>query len=194
MNAPAATSSRSARSNRSSTRCCASMRAFPTPTSTRRWTARPGPALKQKLIDVFKTKTREEWCKIMEGTDVCFAPILTMKEAPEHPHMAARKIFVDAPRRHPARAGAAFFAHALGDPRAATADIASLTSEWKAEECILVVVPAHAGVPRPGRQIRGSRLGVRSRVLRMTERPTPRPSPSARRGGSGLPRSIRTAP
>ena len=31
----------------------------------------------------------------MEGTDICFAPILTMKEAPQHPHMAARKIFVE---------------------------------------------------------------------------------------------------
>jgi alpha-methylacyl-CoA racemase len=52
------------------------------------------PALKAKLTEVFKTKTRDDWCKLMEGTDVCFAPILTMKEAPEHPHMAAREIFV----------------------------------------------------------------------------------------------------
>ena len=53
------------------------------------------PTLRRKLADVFKTKTRDEWCKIMEGTDVCFAPVLTMAEAPEHPHMAARKIFVN---------------------------------------------------------------------------------------------------
>src|SRR6476619_5250571 len=52
------------------------------------------PALKQKLIAVFKTKTRDEWCKVMEGTDVCFAPVLTMAEAPQHPHMAAREVFV----------------------------------------------------------------------------------------------------
>ena len=57
----------------------------------------------------------------MEGTDICFAPVLTMAEAPKHPHMAARKIFVDAPRRHPARAGAALLAHAVGDPRAGKA-------------------------------------------------------------------------
>jgi alpha-methylacyl-CoA racemase len=44
---------------------------------------------------VFKSKTREEWCKIMEGTDICFAPILTMAEAPKHPHMAAREVFVE---------------------------------------------------------------------------------------------------
>src|SRR6476620_8241643 len=42
------------------------------------------PALKQKLEGVFKTRTREDWCKIMEGTDICFAPILTMQEAQKH--------------------------------------------------------------------------------------------------------------
>jgi alpha-methylacyl-CoA racemase len=53
------------------------------------------PELKRKLAEIFKTKTREEWCKIMEGTDVCFAPVLSMTEAPRHPHMAARKTFVE---------------------------------------------------------------------------------------------------
>ena len=52
------------------------------------------PALKEKLVDVFKAKTRDEWCTIMEGTDICFAPVLTMQEAPQHPHMAARETFV----------------------------------------------------------------------------------------------------
>jgi alpha-methylacyl-CoA racemase len=53
------------------------------------------PSLKEKLADVFKTKTRDEWCRIMEGTDVCFAPVLTLSEAPLHPHMVARKTFVE---------------------------------------------------------------------------------------------------
>ena len=53
------------------------------------------PALKEKLTKIFKSKSREDWCKIMEGTDICFAPILTMAEAPKHPHNAARKIFVE---------------------------------------------------------------------------------------------------
>src|SRR5580704_1666192 len=52
------------------------------------------PALREKLTEIFKSKTREDWCNLMEGTDVCFAPILTMTEAPGHPHMAAREIFV----------------------------------------------------------------------------------------------------
>ena len=53
------------------------------------------PALREKLKQVFKSRTREQWCKIMEGSDVCFAPVLTMAEAPKHPHMAARKVFVE---------------------------------------------------------------------------------------------------
>jgi alpha-methylacyl-CoA racemase len=53
------------------------------------------PSLKEKLTAVFKSKSREDWCKIMEGTDICFAPILTMAEAPKHPHMAARNVFVE---------------------------------------------------------------------------------------------------
>jgi alpha-methylacyl-CoA racemase len=53
------------------------------------------PSLKRKLAEVFKTRTRDEWCKIMEGTDVCFAPVLTMAEAPLHPHMVARTTFIN---------------------------------------------------------------------------------------------------
>ena len=53
------------------------------------------PALKERLTTVFKSKTREDWCEIMEGTDICFAPVLTMAEAPKHPHMAARNVFVE---------------------------------------------------------------------------------------------------
>lgn len=48
-----------------------------------------------QLSAVFKTKTRDEWTAIMEGTDVCFAPVLSMREAPYHPQMRARDTFVD---------------------------------------------------------------------------------------------------
>jgi alpha-methylacyl-CoA racemase len=54
------------------------------------------PAMKQRMSEIFKSKTRDEWCEIMEGSDVCFAPVLTMSEAPKHPHMKARGTFVDA--------------------------------------------------------------------------------------------------
>ncbi len=43
------------------------------------------PHLKERLTEVFATKTRDEWCALMEGTDVCFAPVLTMSEAAQHP-------------------------------------------------------------------------------------------------------------
>ena len=53
------------------------------------------PRMKSKLGEVFKRKTRAEWCRIMEGSDVCFAPVLAMSEAPSHPHNAARKTFIE---------------------------------------------------------------------------------------------------
>lgn len=43
----------------------------------------------------FKTKTRAEWCALLEGTDACFAPVLSWDEAPEHPHLRARHTFVE---------------------------------------------------------------------------------------------------
>ncbi|MBI3992160.1 MAG: CoA transferase, partial [Candidatus Lambdaproteobacteria bacterium] len=53
------------------------------------------PAMKQKLAGVFKTRTRDEWTKIMGMSDVCFAPVLDMQEAEAHPHNKARKMFVE---------------------------------------------------------------------------------------------------
>ncbi|HSC18130.1 MAG TPA: CaiB/BaiF CoA-transferase family protein [Rhizomicrobium sp.] len=53
------------------------------------------PVLKQKLAAVFKTKTREEWDALLLGSDVCYAPVLSLREAPRHPHNAARTTFVE---------------------------------------------------------------------------------------------------
>lgn len=53
------------------------------------------PHLKARLIRVFETKTRDEWCAVMEHTDVCFAPVLTMSEAAAHPHNVERRTFVE---------------------------------------------------------------------------------------------------
>ncbi len=52
------------------------------------------PAIKDRFVKIFKSKTREEWCEVMEGTDVCFAPVLSMVEAPEHPHLKHRGTFI----------------------------------------------------------------------------------------------------
>ena len=53
------------------------------------------PHLKDRLRDVMLGKTRDEWCALMEHTDVCFAPVLTMSEAAQHPHNVARGTFVE---------------------------------------------------------------------------------------------------
>jgi alpha-methylacyl-CoA racemase len=53
------------------------------------------PELKDRISDVFRTKSRDEWCEIMDATDVCFAPVLSLAEAPEHPHNQHREVFTE---------------------------------------------------------------------------------------------------
>jgi alpha-methylacyl-CoA racemase len=53
------------------------------------------PHLKERLREVMRSRTRDEWCAIMEHTDVCFAPVLTMSEAAEHPHNVERGTFIE---------------------------------------------------------------------------------------------------
>lgn len=53
------------------------------------------PQWKEVLTERFKTRTRDEWCSLLEGTDACFAPVLSMAEAHEHPHNQARGAFID---------------------------------------------------------------------------------------------------
>ena len=53
------------------------------------------PALTEKLAAIFKTKTRAEWDELLEGSDICYAPVLNMKEAAGHPHNQARATFVE---------------------------------------------------------------------------------------------------
>ena len=53
------------------------------------------PELKERFAAVFKTKTRDEWCQIMEGSDACFAPVLALEEAAQHPHNKLRNTFVE---------------------------------------------------------------------------------------------------
>jgi alpha-methylacyl-CoA racemase len=53
------------------------------------------PAMKDRVAAIFRTKTRDEWCELMEGTDVCFAPVLSLSEAPQHPHNVHRGTFLE---------------------------------------------------------------------------------------------------
>src|SRR5262249_19485680 len=51
--------------------------------------------MKAKMAGVFRTRTRDEWCALLEGTDACFAPVLSLSEAPAHHHNRARNAFVE---------------------------------------------------------------------------------------------------
>ncbi len=53
------------------------------------------PAMKQRMADLVKTKTRDEWCDLLEGSDACFAPVLGPSEAPQHPHNQLRGTFAE---------------------------------------------------------------------------------------------------
>jgi alpha-methylacyl-CoA racemase len=59
------------------------------------YTTDDGAELRDKLEKLFKTRNRDDWCALLEGSDACFAPVLTMDEAPHHPHSVARGTFVE---------------------------------------------------------------------------------------------------
>ena len=60
----------------------------------KQWEQCEWPALREKMAAVILTRTRAQWCELLEGTDACFAPVLSMNEAADHPHNAARGTFV----------------------------------------------------------------------------------------------------
>ena len=57
------------------------------------WDRAAWPSLRERLTARFLTRPRQAWCDLLEGTDACFAPVLSMSEAPQHPHMVARGSF-----------------------------------------------------------------------------------------------------
>ncbi|MFM6999760.1 MAG: CaiB/BaiF CoA transferase family protein [Limnohabitans sp.] len=58
------------------------------------WDPKQWPDLKLRMADVIRQKTQQQWCALLEGSDVCFAPVLSLDEAPMHPHNVARGTFV----------------------------------------------------------------------------------------------------
>jgi alpha-methylacyl-CoA racemase len=64
--------------------------AVPDPTDRSTW-----PAMKERMAALVKTRTRAEWCELLEGTDACFAPVLSATEAPAHPHNQQRGTFAE---------------------------------------------------------------------------------------------------
>lgn len=63
--------------------------------STQRHDRSKWPLLKEHLAQRFASRPRDAWCQLLEGTDVCFAPVLNLAEAPLHPHNRARKAFAE---------------------------------------------------------------------------------------------------
>ena len=79
------------------------------------------PAMRQRLAEIFRTRTRDEWDEIMLGSDICYAPILPFEEAIAHPHNLARQTFVDVDGIHQAAPAPRFSRTAPGAPAAAVA-------------------------------------------------------------------------
>ncbi|TNM38535.1 CoA transferase [Nocardioides albidus] len=64
-------------------------------TAPDRWDVARTDELRELITATFKTRTRDEWCAIFDGTDACVAPILRMSEAQDHPHIKGREVFVE---------------------------------------------------------------------------------------------------
>ena len=164
---PTASSSRSARSSRSSTRELLELhRPRARRPAARRWTAAAGRCCASGSPTLFKTKTRDEWGEILEGTDVCFAPVLTMSRGGEHPHIKARGTIVEHDgMRQPAPA-----------PR---------FSRTPARD------PGSGAVAGPAHRRGARRLGLQRRRDRQAARRRARSAASARRAGALRARSAR---
>ena len=91
------------------------------------------PADKERLAHVFRAKTRDEWCALLEGTDACFAPVLSPLEAPEHPHNRARGTFLapgDVPQPAPAPRFSRTRAATPGSPMHPGDDTEAVLAGW----------------------------------------------------------------
>ena len=89
--------------------------------------------LKAKLTEVFLTKTQAEWCDIMEGSDVCFAPVLNLINAATHPHNVARNSYQEVAgvlQQAPAPRFSRTPAAAIQAPRVPGEDSASVLADF----------------------------------------------------------------
>lgn len=90
--------------------------------------------LRQAFADVVARKTRDEWAALVDGTDACVAPVLTMAEAPAHPHLAARETFVEVDGVVQAAPAPRFSRTPAGPPGRVTAPLADALSAWGIDE------------------------------------------------------------
>ncbi|MCJ1675798.1 CoA transferase [Streptomyces sp. APSN-46.1] len=99
--------------------------------------ARKDPArwgeLRESVAARFRTRTRQEWTEVFEGTDACVAPVLSLREAPHHPHLAARGTFTDfggITQPAPAPRFSATPSAVTSGPALPGADTASVAADW----------------------------------------------------------------
>jgi alpha-methylacyl-CoA racemase len=91
------------------------------------------PGLHEKMTALFKTRTRDEWAKILEGSDACAASVLGLFDAPKHPHLAARQTFVTADgyvQPAPAPRFSRTPSAIQGSPAVPPADAADILAQW----------------------------------------------------------------
>lgn len=103
------------------------------------------PRLKAKLAAVFRSRTREEWCALLEGTDACVAPVLTLEEAARHPHNVARGAFVEVGGLLQNRPAPRFSRTAPDAPRPAAptgAETLAVLADWGVSQDLIAAVEA----------------------------------------------------
>jgi len=88
------------------------------------------PMLKVRLADVFRTRTRDDWCALLEGSDACFAPVLDWDEAPRHAHNQARQTFVTVDGVVQPAPAPRFSRTPAATPQAGQRDTAALLQAW----------------------------------------------------------------
>jgi alpha-methylacyl-CoA racemase len=101
--------------------------------------------LRQRFAEVVATRTRDEWAALADGTDACIAPVLTMSEAPHHPHLAARRTFVEVDGMMQAAPAPRFSGTPAGDPRPVVASDRSALLSWGVDAARISTL-ADAGV------------------------------------------------
>lgn len=98
------------------------------------------PELKARIAAVFRTKIRQEWCDLLEGSDVCFAPVLDWEDAPAHPHNRARATFVDIDGVTQPAPAPRFSRTPTATPRCAAApgaDVPEMLSGWGVDSTMI---------------------------------------------------------
>ena len=103
------------------------------------------PVLRERFAEVVATRTRDEWAALADGTDACIAPVLTMSEAPHHPHLAARRTFVEVDGMMQAAPAPRFSGTPAGDPRPVVASDRNALLNWGIDPSRIATL-ANAGV------------------------------------------------